>query len=139
MSGQSLAACWGKCPHRAAWKFARMANGWRNLSTFIATCDAKVRRDFWWDERNLTRRVVRVKERSEDRVLLEVQRFGNAKPGRLEFGRTGSPRSAGRIAREQFCARFRRILTESFPDATIESLSASPARSILFPDCMFAD
>jgi hypothetical protein len=80
----------------------------------------------WSDERNLTRRVVRVKERSEDRVLLEVQRFGNAKPGRLEFVRTDSPRSAGRTTREQFRARFRRILTESFPDATIESLTASP-------------
>jgi hypothetical protein len=80
----------------------------------------------WSDERNLTRRVLRVKERGEDRVLLEVQRFGNVKPGRLEFVRTGSPRSAGRITREQFRARLRRILTESFPDATIESLSASP-------------
>jgi hypothetical protein len=79
----------------------------------------------WSDERNLTRRVVRVKERSEDRVLLEVQRFGSAKPGRLEFVRTDSPRSAARITREQFRARLRRILTESFPDATIESLSAS--------------
>jgi hypothetical protein len=80
----------------------------------------------WSDERNLTRRIVRVKERSENRVLLEVLRFGNAKPGRLEFVRTDSPRSAGRITREQFRARFRRILTESFPDSTIESLRASP-------------
>ena len=80
----------------------------------------------WSDERNLTRRVLRVKESSENRILLEVSRFGNAKPGRLEFVRTDSPRSAGRITREQFRARFRRILTESFPDATIESLSASP-------------
>src|ERR1700683_470623 len=80
----------------------------------------------WSDQRNLTRRVLRVKERSENRILLEVQRFGNAKPGRLEFVRIDSPRSAGRITREQFRARLRRILTESFPDSTIESLSAFP-------------
>ena len=39
----------------------------------------------WSDQRNLTRRILRVKERDENRILLEVQRFGNAKPGRLEF------------------------------------------------------
>ena len=79
----------------------------------------------WSDERNLTRRVLRVKERNEDRILLEVQRFGNAKPGRLEFLRTDSPRSAGRITREQFRSRLRRILSESFPDATVDSLSVA--------------
>ncbi|MFZ0582279.1 MAG: hypothetical protein WAN72_19690 [Candidatus Acidiferrales bacterium] len=35
----------------------------------------------WSDERNLTRRVLRVRERAEDRIVLEVQRFGRAKPG----------------------------------------------------------
>jgi hypothetical protein len=80
----------------------------------------------WSDERNLTRRVLRVKERAEDRIILEVQRFGQAKPGRLEFLRTDSPRSAGRISREQFRARLGRILAESFPDANIDSLSAAP-------------
>jgi hypothetical protein len=79
----------------------------------------------WSDQRNLTRRVLRVKERSENRILLEVQRFGNAKPGRLEFLRADSPRSAGRITREQFRSGLRRILSESFPDATVESLSAA--------------
>lgn len=80
----------------------------------------------WSDERNLTRRVLRVKERSEDRIILEVQRFGRAKPGRLEFLRTDSPRAAGRITREQFRARFERILKERFPDAVVDSLSAAP-------------
>ncbi|HXN73960.1 MAG TPA: hypothetical protein VN861_15550 [Candidatus Acidoferrales bacterium] len=80
----------------------------------------------WSDQRNLTRRVLRVKERSENRILLEVQRFGNAKPGRLEFLRADSPRSAGRITREEFRSRLRRILSENFPDAIIESLTAAP-------------
>ena len=80
----------------------------------------------WSDDRNLTRRVLRVREQSQDRIVLEVQRFGRAKPGRLEFLRADSPRSPGRITREQFRARFQRILAERFPDATIDSLSASP-------------
>jgi len=80
----------------------------------------------WSDERNLTRRVLRVKENADDRIVLEVQRFGRAKPGRLEFLRTDSPRPAGRITREQFRARFARILAEKFPDAVVDSLTAAP-------------
>jgi hypothetical protein len=78
------------------------------------------------DERNLTRRVLRVKENAADRIVLEVQRFGRAKPGRLEFLRTDSPRPAGRITCEQFRARFARILAEKFPDAVVDSLIAAP-------------
>jgi len=80
----------------------------------------------WSDERNLTRRVLRIRERSDDRIVLEVQRFGRAKPGRLEFLRTESSRPAGRISRERFRARLRRILAERFPDATIDPLTAAP-------------
>jgi hypothetical protein len=80
----------------------------------------------WSEDRNLTRRILGVKERSDDRVVLEVRRFGRAKPGRLEFVRTDSPRAAGRVTREQFRARFRRILCERFPDATIETLTTAP-------------
>jgi hypothetical protein len=80
----------------------------------------------WSEDRNLTRRILGVKERSDGRVVLEVRRFGRAKPGRLEFVRTDSPRAAGRITREQFRARFRRILCERFPDATIETLTTAP-------------
>ena len=80
----------------------------------------------WSDKRNLTRRVLRVRERSQDRVVLEVQRFGRATPSRLEVVRAQSPRPAKRVTREQFCAGFSRTLAESFPDATIESLTASP-------------
>ncbi len=80
----------------------------------------------WSEQRNLTRRVLRIHEKSEQRIVLEVQRFGRARPGRLEFLRTDSPRSPGRIAREQFRARFRRILAERFPDGEAESLTAAP-------------
>jgi DNA-binding transcriptional ArsR family regulator len=80
----------------------------------------------WSDERNLNRRVLRVRENAGDRIVLEVQRFGRAKPGRLEFLRTDSPRAAGRITREQFRARCARILAEKFPDAVVDSLTAAP-------------
>jgi len=80
----------------------------------------------WSDDRNLTRRVLRVKEKTEQRIVLEVRRFGRKAPGNLEFVRTDSKRSPGRISREQFRGSLQRILAESFPDATIESLTAAP-------------
>jgi hypothetical protein len=80
----------------------------------------------WSDDQNLTRRVLRVREQSADRIVLEVQRFGRSKPGRIEFLRTDSPRSPGRITREQFRVRFQRILSERFPDAQIDNLTAAP-------------
>jgi hypothetical protein len=80
----------------------------------------------WSGDRNLTRRVLSVRECSEERILLDVQRFGRTKPGRLEFLRTDQPRATGRITREQFRAHLRRVLVDRFPDATIESLTASP-------------
>lgn len=79
----------------------------------------------WSEGRTLTRRVLRVKERTDDRIVLEIQRFGCNAPGRLEFLRGGA-RSRGRVTREQFRARFRRFLAEKFPDAEIESAISSP-------------
>jgi hypothetical protein len=81
---------------------------------------------FWSETRNLTRRILRIKEQSENRVVLEVQRFGRTKPGRLEFLRTDGSRPAARVTREQFRERLHRILSESFPDARVDSLTASP-------------
>lgn len=80
----------------------------------------------WSSERNLTRRIVRVKEQTPARIVLEVQRFGRATAGRLEFIRTDSRRPEGRVTREEFRARFSRFLAERFPDATIESLTSAP-------------
>ncbi|MGH9737388.1 MAG: hypothetical protein ACRD4X_02235 [Candidatus Acidiferrales bacterium] len=80
----------------------------------------------WSDERSVTRRVLRVREQSEDRIVLEVQRFGRARSSRIEFLRTDAPRSPGRISRDQFRARFQRILSERFPDAQFEALTTAP-------------
>ena len=52
----------------------------------------------WSDDRNLTRRVVRVKETTDKRIILEVQRFGRKTPGSLEFIRKDSQRSPQRIS-----------------------------------------
>jgi hypothetical protein len=79
----------------------------------------------WSDERNLTRRLVRVKSHDENRIVLEVQRFGKSKPGRLEFVRRESARAASHITREQFRERFERILSDRFPDAVVDSLTSS--------------
>lgn len=79
----------------------------------------------WSESRNLTRRVLRVAERSPERIVLEVQRFGQPKAGRLEFLRANAARPARRISREQFRARFGRMLAEQFPDARAESLTTS--------------
>jgi len=80
----------------------------------------------WSEDRTLTRRILRVKERTQERIILEVQRFGRKTPGRLEFLRDGGSRTKGRATREQFRTRFRRFLSEKFPDAEIESASSSP-------------
>jgi len=63
---------------------------------------------------------------SQDHIVLEVQRFGRTRPGRLEFLRTESQRPAGRVSREQFRARLHHVLAERFPDATIDSLTTFP-------------
>jgi hypothetical protein len=79
----------------------------------------------WSDERNLVRRVLRVAEDAPGRLVLEVQRFGKSKPGRLEF-LSSAGRPAGRISREKFRARFRRLLLTQFPDEEVESLTSAP-------------
>jgi hypothetical protein len=80
----------------------------------------------WSDERNLVRRVLRVAEQSDGHLLLEVQRFGRTKPGRLEFHVPGRARPPARLTRERFRARFKQLLSETFPDESVESLTSAP-------------
>jgi hypothetical protein len=79
----------------------------------------------WSAQQSVVRRVVRVAEESHDRVVLEVSRFGHARHARLEFVASGEPRDARRAEREQFSVRLRRILTDHFPDETVESLATA--------------
>lgn len=79
----------------------------------------------WSTQQSLVRRVLRVAEESRDRVVLEVSRFGYARHAQLEFVAGGAPRETRRVEREQFSNRLRRILTDRFPDETVESLATS--------------
>ena len=80
----------------------------------------------WSDDCNYTRRLLDIKERTPDRIVLEVQRFGRAKPARLEIVRILSARTPVRVARERFRSAMRRVLAESFPDGDLESLTCVP-------------
>ena len=77
----------------------------------------------WSEERNLVRRVLRVAEEAAGRLVLEVQRFGKSKPGRLEFS-NAEQKPSGRAMREKFRARFRRLLLTQFPDERVASLTS---------------
>ena len=80
----------------------------------------------WSEARNLTRRIVRIREQTGDLIVLEVRKFGRPKPVKLEFVRRETARPENRIGREQFRSRFERILAERFPDAIVDSLTAAP-------------
>jgi hypothetical protein len=79
----------------------------------------------WSSQQSLVRRVLRVAEESRDRVVLDVSRLGYSRHAQLEFVAGGAPRETRRVEREQFLTRLRRILTDHFPDETVESLATS--------------
>jgi hypothetical protein len=79
----------------------------------------------WSEQCNLTRRVLAITDHSDERLTLAVERFGHAKPNRLEFLRLDFEPSARALSREEFCERFGRILAQQFPDEDVESLTVS--------------
>ncbi|HWZ56087.1 MAG TPA: hypothetical protein VNZ63_08455 [Verrucomicrobiae bacterium] len=79
----------------------------------------------WSAEQSLVRRVIRVAEETRERVVLEVSRFGYSRNAQLEIVADGQGHETRRVEREQFSGRFRRLLTDHFPDETVESLSTS--------------
>ncbi len=80
----------------------------------------------WSEQFNLTRRVLAITDHSEQRLALAVERFGRAKPERLEFIRTDFERKARVLSREEFRDRLKQLLAEQFPDETLESLTVAP-------------
>ena len=80
----------------------------------------------WSEQFNLTRRVLAIIDHSEHRLALAVERFGRAKPDRLEFIRKDFEHSARELSREEFRGRLAHLLAEQFPDETLESLTVSP-------------
>ena len=79
----------------------------------------------WSAQQSLVRRVVRVAEESQERVVLEVERLGFSRNARLEVVAGSGPRETRRAEREQFSSRLRRVLTDHFPDESVESLTTS--------------
>src|SRR6267143_1060477 len=68
----------------------------------------------WSENCNVTRRVVAITDNSQDRLALAVERFGRAKPERMEIVRlvrTPGPRD---LSREGYCEQLRRILAIAF-------------------------
>jgi hypothetical protein len=79
----------------------------------------------WSEQHNLTRRVLAITDHSDQGLALAVERFGRTRPGRLEFLRLEFDHSAHDLSREQSCARLGRILSDQFPDETLESLTSA--------------
>lgn len=80
----------------------------------------------WSDQQNLTRRVLAIAAHSGERLALSVERFGRAKPDRLEFVRIDFSPKINETARAAFIDKFRRILSEQFPDESLESITNAP-------------
>src|SRR5260370_15108209 len=80
----------------------------------------------WSEQFNLTRRVLAITDHSEQRLALAVERFGRAKPERLEFIRTDFQPKARALSREDLRDRLHQLLAEQFPDGTLESLTVAP-------------
>ena len=80
----------------------------------------------WSAHHNLTRRVLAITDHSEERLTLAVERFGRARPDRLEFVRVPIERSAREQSREEFCQRIAAVCTTQFPDETVESFTIHP-------------
>jgi hypothetical protein len=80
----------------------------------------------WSEQFNLTRRVLAITDHSSERLALAVERFGRAKPDRLEFVRVDFARSAREVSREEYRYQLKSFLAEQFPDETVESLTVAP-------------
>ena len=80
----------------------------------------------WSENYNLTRRVLAVIDHSDERLALAVERFGRAKPDRLEFVRLEYERAQRDLSREAFCDFLGHLLAERFPDESLDSLTAAP-------------
>jgi hypothetical protein len=77
----------------------------------------------WAENCNMARRVLGIADPSEERLLLEVERFGRTEPERPDLVRTNFTRGPEQVSREDSCEQLRRILAEQFPDETVEKLS----------------
>lgn len=85
----------------------------------------------WSAERNWVRRVVGVAEQDDGGFVIQVERFGRSRPGKLLVARPRCSRSIGTAGdrtatRRKFAAWLRRLLEREFPRSTLEGLTTSP-------------
>jgi hypothetical protein len=73
------------------------------------------------DQLKITHRIIAIFAETDGRLALSFERLGNSRPGRLEFLRIDFTRPPREIARLDFRSRLTRILSERFPDETLES------------------
>ena len=80
----------------------------------------------WSSERNAVRRVLDA-EIKQDHLLLHVQRFGQAKPSKLEILRDRDQRTpaAKKAARSVYQQGLSRVLERAFPDFSVGRLSSA--------------
>jgi hypothetical protein len=80
----------------------------------------------WSEERNAIRRVLEA-ENKKDALVLSVQRFGQAKPSRLEILRHADRRSphSRNTSRRQYCKLLHKALQKQFPDLSAAPLTSS--------------
>lgn len=95
------------------------------LSWEVRGEEAKPLLHLWAENCNVTRRVLAIADQSEARLALAVERFGRAKPERLEMVRLDFARSPKELSRNEYAVQLRRILAEQFPDDTLEKISTS--------------
>ena len=92
----------------------------------------------WSENHNLTRRVLAITDRSEQRLALAVECFGRTKPDRLEFLRTEFERPERELSRDAFAQGIRRLCEHQFPDETLDSKVPRRTWNIRFPAIMCA-
>jgi hypothetical protein len=111
----SLDAAFAKMASFATLKFTEPANGSLNSALSLGNPPRRKKPPTTCAVRRapFARRVLDVKEQSPGRIVLEVQRFGRAKPSRFEFLRPDSPRTPAKVSREQFKVTLRREFTRS--------------------------
>ncbi len=84
----------------------------------------------WSLERTWVRRILGIAQESPDRLVLQVERYGRAKPGRLVVASARARRTAAEqertTARRVYVRWLRRLLAREFPRARLEGLTAAP-------------
>src|SRR2546423_8907083 len=130
MSPESLARAiedfLGEAPSAVVREEGEVTFDFANARYSVSAEHGKCVLHLWSGERNAVRRVVEAEQK--DRVMrLAVQRFGQAKPAKLEICRDRDHRtpSVKKAARTAYRKLLERALAKNFPDAKVERLTSA--------------